>query len=45
MCIRDSDYTAALRSQALNRHLPELEKRVSELEKILKSLRAEQENP
>ncbi len=39
------DYTAALRSQALNRHLPELEKRVSELEKILKSLRAEQENP
>lgn len=39
------DYTAALRSQALNRHLPELEKRVSELEKLIKTLKAEQENP
>jgi len=32
------DYTAALRSQALNRNLPDLERRVSELEKLLKTL-------
>ncbi len=32
------DYTAALRSQALTRNLPELEKRVKELERILKDL-------
>lgn len=34
------DYTSALRSQALNRNLPELEKRISELEQIIKSMRA-----
>ncbi|HRN80528.1 MAG TPA: UDP-3-O-(3-hydroxymyristoyl)glucosamine N-acyltransferase, partial [Ferruginibacter sp.] len=34
------EYTSALRSQALNRNLPELEKRISELEQIIKSLRA-----
>lgn len=33
------EYTSALRSQALNRNLPELEKRISELEQIIKSLR------
>ena len=32
------DYTAALRSQALSRHLPELEKRVKELEALVKEL-------
>ena len=32
------DYTAALRSQALMRKLPELEKRVKELEEILKKI-------
>ncbi len=32
------DYTAALRSQALMRKLPELEKRVKELEEILKKM-------
>ena len=32
------DYTSALRSQALNRKLPELEKRIKELEAALKSL-------
>lgn len=32
------EYTAALRSQAVNRRLPELEKRVKELESILKQL-------
>ncbi|MEI9946202.1 MAG: UDP-3-O-(3-hydroxymyristoyl)glucosamine N-acyltransferase [Chitinophagaceae bacterium] len=35
------DYTAALRSQAVNRKLPELEKRVKELEAIIKQLMAE----
>lgn len=35
------DYTAALRSQAINRHLPDLEKRISELEKLLKTLKEE----
>lgn len=38
------DYTAALRSQALNRNLPGLEKRLSELERLIKLIRAEQEN-
>ena len=38
------DYTAALRSQALNRNLPGLEKRLSELERQLKLMRAEQES-
>lgn len=33
------DYSAALRSQALTRKLPELEKRVQELEEFIKSLR------
>ncbi|MFN8308172.1 MAG: UDP-3-O-(3-hydroxymyristoyl)glucosamine N-acyltransferase [Ferruginibacter sp.] len=32
------DYTAALRSQVASRNLPELEKRVAELEKLLKEL-------
>jgi UDP-3-O-[3-hydroxymyristoyl] glucosamine N-acyltransferase len=32
------DYTAALRSQAASRHLPSLEKRVKELEKLLENL-------
>lgn len=35
------DYTAALRSQALNRNLPELEKRVKELEALVKQLMEE----
>jgi len=35
------DYTAALRSQALNRNLPNLERRVSELEKLIRALREE----
>ena len=36
-----SDYTSALRSQAVFRNLPELEKRIYELEKIIKQLMAE----
>ncbi len=35
------DYTAALRSQAVNRKLPELEKRVKELEALIKQLMSE----
>ncbi len=35
------DYTAALRSQALSRNLPELEKRVRELEDLVKQLMGE----
>lgn len=35
------DYTAALRSQAINRKLPELEKRVKELETLIKQLTGE----
>jgi UDP-3-O-[3-hydroxymyristoyl] glucosamine N-acyltransferase len=35
------DYTAALRSQAVNRKLPELEKRVKELESLVKQLLSE----
>lgn len=35
------DYTAALRSQAVSRKLPELEKRIEELEAILKQVLAE----
>jgi len=35
------DYTSALRSQAVTRKLPELEKRVNELEAIIKQLLAE----
>ena len=38
------DYAAALRSQALNRKLPELEKRLSDLERLMKLLKAGQEN-
>ena len=32
------DYTAALRSQALSRNLPDLEKRIKELERLVKQL-------
>jgi UDP-3-O-[3-hydroxymyristoyl] glucosamine N-acyltransferase len=35
------DYTSALRSQALSRNLPELEKRLKELESLVKQLLAE----
>lgn len=35
------DYTSALRSQALNRNLPDLEKRISELEKLIRALKEE----
>ena len=35
------DYTAALRSQAISRNLPELEKRVKELEALVKQLMQE----
>lgn len=38
------DYTSALRSQAVSRNLPELEKRVAELEKIIHQLLAEKVN-
>jgi UDP-3-O-[3-hydroxymyristoyl] glucosamine N-acyltransferase len=35
------DYTSALRSQAISRNLPELEKRIKELENLIKQLLAE----
>jgi UDP-3-O-[3-hydroxymyristoyl] glucosamine N-acyltransferase len=35
------DYTHALRSQALSRKLPDLEKRIKELEALIKSILAE----
>lgn len=35
------EYTSALRSQALSRNLPELEKRIKELEELVKQLMAE----
>ena len=35
------DYTSALRSQAVSRNLPELEKRIKELENLIKQLLAE----
>ena len=35
------DYTSALRSQAITRKLPEMEKRVKELETLIKQLMAE----
>jgi UDP-3-O-[3-hydroxymyristoyl] glucosamine N-acyltransferase len=38
------EYSAALRSQALNRKLPELEKRLSELERMIKLLKEDTEN-
>jgi UDP-3-O-[3-hydroxymyristoyl] glucosamine N-acyltransferase len=37
------DYTSALRSQALGRNLPEMEKRITELEKMVRQLVAEKE--
>ncbi|MFL5738598.1 MAG: UDP-3-O-(3-hydroxymyristoyl)glucosamine N-acyltransferase [Flavisolibacter sp.] len=39
-----ADYTSALRSQAVFRNLPELEKRIHELEKIVRQLMAEKVN-
>jgi UDP-3-O-[3-hydroxymyristoyl] glucosamine N-acyltransferase len=39
-----SDYTSVLRSQAVFRNLPELEKRIHELEKIVRQLMAEKVN-
>jgi UDP-3-O-[3-hydroxymyristoyl] glucosamine N-acyltransferase len=38
------EYTSALRSQAVNRNLPELEKRIMELEKMVQQLMAEKVN-
>lgn len=38
------DYTSALRSQAVSRNLPELEKRLKELEKLVQQLLAERVN-
>ncbi len=38
------DYSAALRSQALSRKLPELEKRLSDMERLIKLMNASQEN-
>jgi UDP-3-O-[3-hydroxymyristoyl] glucosamine N-acyltransferase len=38
------DYTAALRSQALSRNLPEMEKRLKELEALVKQLMVEKIN-
>jgi UDP-3-O-[3-hydroxymyristoyl] glucosamine N-acyltransferase len=38
------DYTAALRSQALGRNLPELEKRIKDLEILLRQMIAEKAN-
>lgn len=38
------DYTSALRSQALSRNLPELEKRIKDLELLIKQLLAERVN-
>ena len=35
------DYNQAIRSQAIARHLPELEKRIKELEALVKQLLAE----
>jgi len=39
-----ADYTSVLRSQAVFRNLPEMEKRIYELEKIVKQLMAEKVN-
>jgi len=39
-----ADYTAVLRSQAVFRNLPEMEKRIYELEKIVRQLMAEKVN-
>ena len=38
------DYTSALRSQAVSRNLPELEKRIAELEKMVQQLLQERIN-
>jgi UDP-3-O-[3-hydroxymyristoyl] glucosamine N-acyltransferase len=38
------DYTPALRSQAISRNLPELERRIKELEKLIQQLIAERVN-
>lgn len=38
------DYTATLRSQAISRNLPELERRIKELEKLIQQLIAERVN-
>lgn len=38
------DYTSALRSQALSRNLPQMEKRIAELEKLVQQLLQEKEN-
>jgi UDP-3-O-[3-hydroxymyristoyl] glucosamine N-acyltransferase len=38
------DYTSALRSQALSRNLPELEKRITELEELVRQLMSEKVN-
>lgn len=38
------DYTSALRSQAVSRNLPQLEKRIAELEKLVQQLVAERVN-
>jgi UDP-3-O-[3-hydroxymyristoyl] glucosamine N-acyltransferase len=38
------DYTSALRSQAVFRNLPQLEKRIHELESIIKQLMKERIN-
>jgi len=38
------DYTSALRSQALSRNLPDMEKRIAELEKMIQQLVDEREN-
>ena len=39
------DYTASLRSQAVSRKLPDLEKKIKELESLVKQLAAEKANP
>jgi len=38
------DYTSALRSQALTRNLPQMEKRLAELEKLVQQLLQEKVN-
>ena len=38
------DYTSALRSQAISRNLPELERRIKELEQLVRQLMAEKVN-
>ena len=39
-----ADYTSALRSQAVFRNLPEMEKRLQQLEELVKQLMAEKVN-